>query len=1274
MELAERLTGSHVSFCHLVDEDQSTLRFLAWSRRTLEACSADREGHFPLDRAGTWADCVRTRRSLVCNDYPAAGVKTGLPEGHAPVLRIVSSPVLDRGKVRMVLGVGNKDADYDDLDVKQVELIAADVWRLARARTNEEAARQVDARFRYLVEGQKALFLEWTLEPVAFTWVGDQLRELLGYEPAEWLADAGARVRAIHPDDREKVVAARAGSGAGDSDQALDYRMVAADGRVVWIHDSVRIVKDPSGRAGKALGLLVDVSEVHRREEFVRELARQSDRQLRTLETILAATPDLVHLFDLDGRVLYVSASALDLYGQSAAEVYGRTWSGIMVGPLARRGESEGVAEVARTGRPFAGLFRLSTPRGLRDVSYQLTPVFGPNGAVDAVVSTGRDVTDELGAQRRIERLNRLYGAVSGLNRAIARSTGPEELLKEVCRVVVATGNFVVAWVAVADPDGRSARFVAVEGPAAELTGDVSISLDPSLPDGRGPTAVAIREGRLVVVPDTLGPDGPERWRDVARRAGLGSGAAVPIFRGRRAGGALAVFAAEKEYFDGEMSGLLEEIARDVSHALDAHDERERRRKAEEELREAARRLTEAERVGGTGSWWFDHGTKLISYSEGADLILGTTSRGPIPVEAESTRQVHPDDVEALRAAMRGVRTSGEPAELENRILRPDGEVRWVRVRVELRRDSGGRAIGSFGTMTDITERKRDEEQRLLWANVLESSREAVVITDSEARIVRVNRAFEEITGYPAAEAVGQNPRILQSGRHDRDFYAAMWAELLAAGRWRGEVWNRRKTGEVYPAFLSLSAVRDASGVSRFVGISSDISEQKSAAERVQFLSHHDALTGLPNRSLFDALLGQSLASVRREKRRLAVLCLDVDLFKTFNESFGHVEGDRLLRDLARRLSGCLRGGDALSRPGGDEFLVLIQSVADAGDLGRIAQKLLDVACQPFESLSRRVTLTASLGIAVHPGDADDAQGLLLAAEAAMYHAKESGRNNFQFFAREMNRRTVEALEMETRLLRAVVGDELFLEFQPQVEIETGRVVGAEALVRWRDPERGVIGPATFIPMAEERGLVVPIGEWVLRRCCEEAVRWQRQGKGTLPVSANISALQFRQAGFEERLSRILEETRVDPGLLELELTESILMKDAEQMIGLLQRLRGRGLRFAIDDFGTGWSSLAYLRRFPIDRLKIDQSFVRDLGHDPGADSIVQAVISLARNLRLRAVAEGVETRKQLAFLRFHGCDEAQGFLLCRPVAAETMWGRMEGGCLAAGPDVVPPK
>lgn len=1263
IELAVLLTGSRVGYCHLVEEDGKAVRLLAFSKGALAACTAPSEGHYPLDRAGIWAECARTGRPAVHNDYGAVPDRGGLPGGHVSLSRHLSVPALELGRVRMILGVGNKETDYDEVDVRQAAVIVSDVWRLATARRLEEARREATARFRHLVEAQKALLLEWKLDPVVFTFVGSQLQDLLGYDPAGWLEDAGRWAEAVHPDDRERVVRERADVTAEGRDHLFDYRMVAADGRVVFVHEAIRILTDDAGVPARALGVLVDVTETHRNEDLVRALAAQGDRQLRTLESILEATPELIHLFDAEGRVQFTSASALKLLGRSAETYHGRTLTEVEGNSPVTSQAEERIREVVRTGRELKAAATLPTPSGARRISFTLTPVLGADGRVEAVISTGIDVTEERAALRRIGRLNSLLSAVSGTNRAVAVSRTVEELLGEVCRVAVESGNFAVSWVAWADRERAIAPFAARAGRASAFAAEVPISLDPSSPESRGPSAIAILEARTAVINDFLGPSGPARWRDVALRAGVASGAAVPLRRGGEVVAALGLFSADKDYFDAETTALLEEVGRAISFGLESLAHEEKRRLAEDELRETARRLTEAEAVGGTGSWYYEAAARTMTLSAGSARILGLPGNVPLPM-GRMTEVVAPEDRERAAAAVLGVLKTGEPVEFEHRTVPVDGAPRTVVVRAEARRGADGELAGVFGTHADVSVEREREEERLLWVKVLESSSEAVLVTDPSGKILLVNRAFEEITGYSASEVVGKNPRILKSGRHDQQFYAAMWSVLLSSGRWRGEVWNRRKDGEVYPAILSLSVVRDGGVVTHFVGISSDVSEQKSAAERVQFLSHHDALTGLPNRPLFDALLDQAMAAARRSKRRMAVLCLDLDLFKTFNESFGHVEGDRLLKDLAGRLSGCLRGGDTLCRPGGDEFLVLVPSVGDAGDLARVAQKILEVASQPVEVAGRHVTLTASAGVSVYPGDADDGQELLRSAESAMYHAKEAGRNNFQFFAREMNRRTVEALEMETRLLRAVVGDELFLFFQPQLEVETMRLVGAEALVRWRDPERGVIPPSVFIPLAEERGLVAPIGEWVLRHACEEAVRWERAGLGRIPVAVNISALQFRQPAFPERLKRIVAETGIDPTLLELELTEGILMKEAENVIDLLRSLREAGFRFAIDDFGTGWSSLSYLRRFPIDRLKVDQSFVSDLGKDVGADSIVQAIISIARNLRLRVVAEGVETKRQLAFLRFHGCDEVQGFFLCKPCAPEAMWGRMKDGRL----------
>jgi diguanylate cyclase (GGDEF)-like protein len=452
---------------------------------------------------------------------------------------------------------------------------------------------------------------------------------------------------------------------------------------------------------------------------------------------------------------------------------------------------------------------------------------------------------------------------------------------------------------------------------------------------------------------------------------------------------------------------------------------------------------------------------------------------------------------------------------------------------------------------------------------------------------------------------------------------------------------------------VTISAVRDERGqVVNFIKIFSDISERKEREERVRHLAHHDFLTDLPNRVLLSDRIARAISAAQRNGTQVAVLFLDLDRFKNVNDSLGHSIGDKLLQEVARRLRACIRASDTVSRLGGDEFVLLVPDVSDPASVAVLAQKVLDAVSRPYSIEGHELISSPSIGLAVFPADGEDVETLLRNADAAMYHAKESGRNNYQFFTPDMNIRATERLSMERSLRRALERGELRLHYQPQYEVATGRIVGMEALIRWEHPEQGLVSPGRFMPFAEESGLILPIGEWVLQEACRQNRAWQESGLAPVRVAVNISALQFRQAGFAATVRAALERSGLHARYLELEVTESVIMHDAERVTASLEELKQMGLELAIDDFGTGYSSLSYLKRFPIDRLKIDQSFVRDITTDRDDAAITSAIIALTRNLGLKTIAEGVETRAQLEFLRAHGCNEVQGFLLSRPVAA----------------------
>jgi diguanylate cyclase (GGDEF)-like protein/PAS domain S-box-containing protein len=566
----------------------------------------------------------------------------------------------------------------------------------------------------------------------------------------------------------------------------------------------------------------------------------------------------------------------------------------------------------------------------------------------------------------------------------------------------------------------------------------------------------------------------------------------------------------------------------------------------------------------------------------------------------------------------------------------------------------------------DTSERREAEKYMRLYASVFQTTGEAVLVTDLELRIVAVNPAFSEITGYGEHEVIGQTPKMLRSGRQDESFYAGMWQSILETGRWQGEIWNRRKDGRIYPQWQSISVVRDANGhASHYVAVFSDISERKSAEERINYLAQHDALTGLPNRVLMQDRLGQGLSAARRGGNRVAVLLIDLDRFKNVNDSLGHHIGDQLLQEVARRLRGCVREVDTVSRLGGDEFVVVLPTVHAVEDAAHVAEKVILSLAPPFELNGHAVQVTPSIGVSIYPDDSTTVDGLIRNADAAMYQAKENGRNHYQFFTHDMNMRALSRLTMESELRSALEKEEFVLHYQPQIDVRTGKVIAVEALVRWQSPKLGMVAPGEFIPLAEETGMIVALGEWVLRNACKQLRHWDGLNGRRLSGSVNVSALQLRDRRFGRLTERILQESGLDPMLLDLELTESAVMTHADDAVTMLRQLKDLGISVSIDDFGTGYSSLAYLKRFAIDRLKIDQSFIKDLGSDQHGMEIVKAIITLGHNLDMRVIAEGVETNDQLAELTSLGCDQWQGYLCGRPVAADSLFdllGRVEQG------------
>ncbi|MBI5441545.1 MAG: EAL domain-containing protein, partial [Deltaproteobacteria bacterium] len=876
-----------------------------------------------------------------------------------------------------------------------------------------------------------------------------------------------------------------------------------------------------------------------------------------------------------------------------------------------------------------------------------------------SIVGLAKDITTRKLAEEKAALMSRLYEALSATNKAVLHSASSGDLFQRVCDAAVLGGDFPIAWIAEVERPGDRICYAAVAGRGRELIGEAPLTLAPADLRSKGPTEGALLTGETVVENDLVrgfesrsgssGPsDSPESW-DVA------SVAAVPLMRGGRVVACLTVFSAEKGTFDSQLVALLEEMGRDVSFALDNFDREERRRAAEVALRASEARWRTIVQNEPECVKVLDREGRLLEMNPAGlsmiqatlDQVVGKRAAGLVAEEDQ------PAFDEMVAAVFRG-----ETRHLVFDMIGLEGR------RLTLETTSGPlwdttaepTVVGAvLGVTRDVTERKLDEERLRRAATVFSSSREGFVVTNDKGDIEEINDAFTAITGYSRAEAMGRNMRILHSGRQDPSFYQAMWTELHRCGQWQGEIWNRRKDDTVFPAWLSISVVRgEQSRVAGYVGVFSDISTLTTTKERLERLARYDPLTDLPNRLLLESYLGLAVSRSLRSGRVGAVLFLDLDRFKNVNDSLGHTAGDEVLRATARRLQDRLREGDLIARLGGDEFVILLEDVGGPRVAATVASDLIDRFRQPFVlGGGREVYVGLSIGISMFPADGDRVEVLIQNADAALYSAKEQGRNTFRFYSEALTIAANERLALEADLRRGLANDQFFVQFQPIVRLADGRIEGVEALLRWQSPERGLVMPATFIGVTEDTGLIVPLGDRVLQWSCRQMKSWRDAGLSLERVAVNVSPRQLVQRDFELRVAAILAETGLDARYLELEITESAIMEqgaDAEVRLAALKRL---GLRLSIDDFGTGYSSLSHLQRFPIDTFKIDRSFIASVPEDRTQREIVLTILSLGRQLGLHVIAEGVETQQQVDFLRENGCDSAQGFFFSASVSAD---------------------
>lgn len=647
------------------------------------------------------------------------------------------------------------------------------------------------------------------------------------------------------------------------------------------------------------------------------------------------------------------------------------------------------------------------------------------------------------------------------------------------------------------------------------------------------------------------------------------------------------------------------------------------------------------------------HNGKFLRVNKKFSEIIGYSPEEILSLDF--MKITHPDDLQAdldnMRLLLEG--TINEFS-MEKRYFRKDGLIVWLNLTVSPMWKTGEQASSHIAVVKDITEQKQAEEKLRLAATIFENTDEGIMVTDARCNIVLVNKAFTVITGYKSDDVLGKNPRVLQSGRHDTVFYKTMWNILNTDGQWRGEMLNRRKNGEVFPAWENINIVRDEQEhIINYIAIFSDISILKESEKRLVHLAHHDTLTGLPNRLRFIANLEQAIESAKRHSHKVALMFMDLDRFKHINDTFGHDVGDQLLKTIAERLKSCVRAEDTVARLGGDEFTVVLTEIAEAEDASVIADKIVKIVRKPVILGMHTINTSASVGISIFPDNAVDCEVMVKTADTAMYHAKSMGKNSFQFITTELALRTINYVQIEQDLRKAIDYKEFELYYQPQIKLSNGRVAGVEALIRWNHPDHGQLLPERFIPVADDSNLINTISEWVLRTALRDYKCWLKSGLIEPRIAVNITGRQITSEQCIIRLLSVLDELDPKPSTLQLdlEITETAL-ESTERTIDIINTLKDRGVMFAIDDFGTGHSSLSRLKQLPVEALKIDRSFISriaDMGNDK---AIAAAIIAMAHSLDLRVIAEGVETRSQLDVLKALDCDEIQGFYFSKPVPA----------------------
>jgi diguanylate cyclase (GGDEF)-like protein/PAS domain S-box-containing protein len=1039
-----------------------------------------------------------------------------------------------------------------------------------------------------------AHFGSWTHDMAGHITWSDELYKIFGVSPESFTPNAESFSRLIHPDDLAAMQAWNEACASGLQPGPIEWRCIRPDGSVRHIYGQGELILDARGRVIHMAGTVQDITE-QKKTELKYLASEEKWRLLFENMTTGFALHDVicdVRGKPVDYRFLEINPAYERLTGLKAGNVIGRTVLEALPGTEPYWIETFG--RVALTGEP-TDYENYSSELGRW---YQVR-AFSPKIGQFAVIVA--DITDRKKAELALQQSERWFRSIfENVNTGIASTddTGRVTSFNEAFRTMLGYDAESLSRMNFAD-------FTHPEDLALEQ--DIFADILEGKRDSYQMTKRYITSVGSII------------WVDLS--------AAVI----RNADGKVANFVA-----------VVQDITeRKKLELAIAESEKEFR-----QLAEAMPQIVWITRADGWNIYfnqqWVDYTGLSLEESYGHGW----------------NKPFHPDDQQRAWEAWQKAVLEDESYEIECRLRRADGEYLWWLIRGVPVFGEDGRIDKWFGTCTDINEIKLNEQNLLIAATAFESQ-ESLMITDASGVIIRVNNAFTESTGYAPEEVMGKTPQLLKSGRHSEEFYRDMWKTLLGTGKWQGEVWDRRKNGQVYPKWLAITAVKNGEGkVTHYVGSHIDITARKAAEEEIQYLAFYDPLTRLPNRRLLLDRLNQALVSSARSGRSGALLFIDLDNFKNLNDTLGHDIGDLLLQQVTLRLESCIRSGDTVARLGGDEFVVMLLNMSSepleaAAQSEAICEKILAALGRTYQLGAHTYHCTASVGVTLFGNEMHTTDELMKQADIAMYQSKKAGRNTLRFFDRKMQESIASRVSLENELHNALEFRQFHLYYQIQVD-STDRQLGAEALIRWIHPQRGLVSPAQFIPLAEESGLILPVGQWVLDTACARIKEWEQDARmRDLVIAVNVSAKQFRQHNFIEQVQVVVQRHGINPSRLKLELTEGMLLENIEETITTMNALNELGVKFSLDDFGTGYSSLQYLKRLPLDQIKIDQSFVRDITSDPNDAAIVQTIIAMAEVLGLEVVAEGVETDEQREFLELRGCTHFQGYLFGKPVPIE---------------------